>query len=106
MIGQNNFTVPGIRAVLLNAGRGSRAPDGTVEFRAGPQNFLDYFVDGGASVMDELCAAHRSHITVRLLDFGKPAAPSAGGSSVFRETRWVAVRAPLSFVPRLATIVA
>jgi hypothetical protein len=51
--GQNNFTIPGLGAVLLNAGRTVYGADGTLEFRAGPHNFLDY--DGGAAVMDELC---------------------------------------------------
>jgi hypothetical protein len=55
--GQASITVPGLGAVLLNAGKTVTAPDGTIEFRAGPQNFLDYFVDGDASVIDQLCAA-------------------------------------------------
>jgi len=43
--------------VFLNAGRTVFAPDGTVEFRAGPQDFLDYFVNGDTSVIQPLCAA-------------------------------------------------
>ena len=43
--------------VLFNAGRAVFAPDGTVEFRAGPQDFLDYFVNGDTSVIQPLCAA-------------------------------------------------
>ena len=43
--------------VFLNAGRVVTAPDGTIEFRAGPQNFLDYFVNGDMSVIQKLCAA-------------------------------------------------
>jgi hypothetical protein len=52
--GQNNFTVSGHGVVLQNSGRSVGADD-TIEFRSGPQNFLDYFVDGNTSVMDELC---------------------------------------------------
>jgi hypothetical protein len=55
--GQASITVPGLGAVLLNAGKTVTAPDGTIEFRAGPQDFLDYFVDGDTSVIDKLCAA-------------------------------------------------
>jgi len=53
--GQNNFTVQGHGVVLHNSGRVVSAPDGTIDFRSGHQNFLDYFVDGNTSVMDELC---------------------------------------------------
>jgi hypothetical protein len=52
--GQNNFTVSGHGVVLQNSGRSVGADD-TIEFRSGPQNFLDYFVDGDTSVIDELC---------------------------------------------------
>jgi hypothetical protein len=31
--------------------------DGTVEFRSGPQAFLDYFVEGDASALEPLCDA-------------------------------------------------
>lgn len=55
--GQASITVPGVGAVLLNAGKTVTVPDGTIEFRAGPQDFLDYFVDGDTSVIDQLCAA-------------------------------------------------
>ena len=54
--GQANITVPGRGAVLLNAGRTVWAPDGTLDFRAGPQDFLDYYL-GNAAVVNELCAA-------------------------------------------------
>jgi hypothetical protein len=43
--------------VLLSAGRLVFAPDGTLDFRSGPQAFMDLFVDGDASVLDPLCAA-------------------------------------------------
>src|SRR5215213_4493948 len=55
--GQWNITLPGLGAVFLNAGKFVVGPDGTIEFRAGPQGFLDYFVDGNTAVVDELCAA-------------------------------------------------
>jgi hypothetical protein len=35
------------------------APDGTIEFRAGQQNFLDVFIDGHTEVLEPLCAALR-----------------------------------------------
>ena len=43
--------------VNLNAGIFVTAPDGTIEFRAGPQNFLDYFVNGDTSAIQKRCAA-------------------------------------------------
>jgi hypothetical protein len=54
--GQGNITIPGRGAVLLNAGRTVTAPDGSLDFRAGPQDFLDYFL-GNTDVVNELCAA-------------------------------------------------
>ena len=55
--GEVNFTVPHMGAVFLNAGRTVTAPGGTLEFRAGPQGFIDYFVNGNAGAIEELCAA-------------------------------------------------
>ena len=54
--GQANITIPGMGAVLLNAGRTVTAPDGSIDFRAGPQDFLDYAL-GNTDVINELCAA-------------------------------------------------
>ena len=54
--GEQNFTVPGVGAVMLNAGRIVTSPDGTVEFSAGPQGFQDYF-NGDTSALDALCTA-------------------------------------------------
>ena len=54
--GQGNITIPGRGAVLLNAGRTVTAPDGSLDFRAGPQDFVDYFL-GNTDVVNELCAA-------------------------------------------------
>jgi hypothetical protein len=45
--------------VFFNAGRIVTAPDGTIEFRAGPQNFIDAFVNGHTEVLEPLCAALR-----------------------------------------------
>ena len=42
---------------LPNAGKTAFGADGTVEFGAGPQYFLDYFVNGDSSVVNGLCAA-------------------------------------------------
>jgi hypothetical protein len=55
--GENNYTVPHLGAVFLNAGKVVFGADGSLEFRAGPQNFLDYFVNGDSSVISGLCAA-------------------------------------------------
>jgi hypothetical protein len=54
--GQNNFTVGGHGIVLQNSGRVVTAPDGTVEFSSGKQNIADYFDNGNAAVLDELCS--------------------------------------------------
>jgi hypothetical protein len=56
-VGENNFTVPHLGAIFLNAGRTVTSPDGSNEFEAGPQGFLAYFIDGDASVLEPLCAA-------------------------------------------------
>ena len=54
--GQNNFTVPHMGAVFLNAGRVVFGADGTLEFRAGPQEGLDY-ANGNTAAVAELCTA-------------------------------------------------
>lgn len=56
-VGHNNYNVPHLGAVFLNAGKTVFGADGTLEFRAGPQNFLDVFINGDTSVLDQLCAA-------------------------------------------------
>src|SRR4030095_15131104 len=58
--GQANITVPGMGEVLLNAGRTVMAPDGSIDFRAGPQDFLDFAL-GNTDVLNELCAALGAH---------------------------------------------
>lgn len=55
--GQTNFTVPHLGAVLLNAGKTVFGADGTLEFSAGPQGFLDYFYNGNTAALAELCTA-------------------------------------------------
>jgi hypothetical protein len=45
--------------VFFNAGRVVTAPDGSIDFRAGPQNFLDVLVDGHTELLEPLCAALR-----------------------------------------------
>jgi hypothetical protein len=55
--GSVNFTVPGMGAVLLNAGRTVFDPNGNLDFSAGPQSFVDYFVNGNTSAVDQLCTA-------------------------------------------------
>jgi hypothetical protein len=54
--GQNNFTVPQMGAVFLNAGRTVFGADGTLEFSAGPQGFID-FDNGNTAALAELCTA-------------------------------------------------
>jgi hypothetical protein len=43
--------------VFVNAGRLVFAPDFTLEFRSGPQEFMDLFVNGDTSVLGPLCTA-------------------------------------------------
>jgi len=43
--------------VLRSAGRTVFEADGTLDFRAGQQPFIDAFVDGDMSVFDAVCAA-------------------------------------------------
>ena len=43
--------------VLRSTGRVVFGADGTLEFRAGQQPFLDAFVDGTMPVFDAVCAA-------------------------------------------------
>src|SRR5215475_3862430 len=54
--GQVNFTVPHVGAVFLNAGKTVFGADGTLEFSAGPQGFIDYF-NGNTAALAELCTA-------------------------------------------------
>ena len=54
--GEVNFTVPHMGAVFLNAGRTVFGADGTLEFSAGPQGFIDYF-NGNTAALTELCTA-------------------------------------------------
>src|SRR5262249_25355853 len=54
--GEANFTVPHMGAVLRTAGRTVSGADGTLEFSAGPQGFIDYF-NGNTAAVAELCTA-------------------------------------------------
>jgi hypothetical protein len=57
-VGQNVYTDPEThRKVLRSTGRQVFGADGTLDFRAGQQPFLDAFVDGDMSVFDDVCAA-------------------------------------------------
>ena len=57
-VGQNVYTDPDThQKVLANTGRVVFGADGTLDFRAGQQPFLDAFVDGDMSVFDAVCAA-------------------------------------------------
>ena len=56
--GQNNFTVPGMGAVFLNAGRVVTVDnDSTIDFSAGPQEAFDYYFNGNTAAIAELCTA-------------------------------------------------
>jgi hypothetical protein len=57
IVGQFVITVPHLGAVALEAGRVVQDVNGNVEFRAGPQDFLDYYANGDTAAVQELCAA-------------------------------------------------
>jgi hypothetical protein len=50
------YTLPGQGQIALEAGRVVEGPDG-IEFRAGPQDFVDYYENGDTSAVQELCSA-------------------------------------------------
>jgi hypothetical protein len=57
-VGENIYTDPVThKKVLRSAGRVVFGADGTLEFRAGQQPFLDAFIDGDMSVFYAVCAA-------------------------------------------------
>jgi hypothetical protein len=57
-VGENIYTDPDThKKVLASTGRVVFGADGTLDFRAGQQPFLDAFVDGDMSVFDAVCAA-------------------------------------------------
>jgi hypothetical protein len=57
IVGQFVITVPHLGAVALEAGRVIQDANGNNEFRAGPQDFLDYYANGDTSAVEELCGA-------------------------------------------------
>jgi hypothetical protein len=58
IVGENIYTDPEThKKVLRSVGRQVVGADGTLDFRAGQQPFLDAFVDGDMSVFDAVCAA-------------------------------------------------
>jgi hypothetical protein len=56
-VGENIFKPAQGAPVFEYAGRFVVAPDGTIEFRAGQNDFFAVFVDGNTSVLQPLCAA-------------------------------------------------
>jgi len=57
-VGESVFTDPEThKKVLRSTGRVVSGADGTLDFRAGQQPFLDAFVEGDMSVFDAVCAA-------------------------------------------------
>jgi hypothetical protein len=57
IVGQFVITVPHLGAVALEAGRVIQDANGNNEFRAGPQDFLDYYANGETSAVAKLCGA-------------------------------------------------
>ena len=57
IVGEFVITVPHLGAVALEAGRVIEAVDGTDLFRAGPQDFTDYYSNGDTSAVAKLCGA-------------------------------------------------
>ena len=58
MVGENIYTDPDThRKVLRSTGRVVFGADGELDFRAGQQWFVDAFIDGDMSVLDDVCAA-------------------------------------------------
>ena len=58
LVGENIYTDPVThKKVLTSAGRTVFAPDGSLEFSAGQQPFIQRFVFGDPSAFDALCAA-------------------------------------------------
>jgi hypothetical protein len=57
IVGQFVITVPHLGAVALEAGRVIQDANGNNEFRAGPQDFLDYYANGDTSAVAKLCGA-------------------------------------------------
>jgi hypothetical protein len=58
IVGENIYTDPVTQQkVLHSTGRVVFGADGSLEFRAGQQPFIDAFVDGDMSVFDAVCAA-------------------------------------------------
>lgn len=45
--------------VFFSTGRVVTAPDGTIDFRAGQQNFIDVFIEGHTELLEPVCAALR-----------------------------------------------
>jgi hypothetical protein len=59
MTGEAVLRPPHSAPVFFSTGRVVTAPDGTIDFRAGQQNFLDVFIDGHAELLEPVCAALR-----------------------------------------------
>jgi hypothetical protein len=57
IVGEFVITVPHLGAVALEAGRVIEEIDGTDAFRAGPQDFTDYYSNGDTSAVEKLCGA-------------------------------------------------
>jgi hypothetical protein len=57
IVGEFVITLPHLGPVALEAGRVIEDADGNNEFRAGPQDFLDYYVNGDTAAVQELCGA-------------------------------------------------
>jgi hypothetical protein len=51
------FSLPHEGQIALEAGRVIENPDGSIEFRSGPQVFVDYYANGDTSAVADLCGA-------------------------------------------------
>jgi hypothetical protein len=51
------FNLPHEGQIALEAGRVIENPDGSIEFRSGPQVFVDYYANGDRSGIEKLCSA-------------------------------------------------
>jgi hypothetical protein len=57
--GENIYRPAHGAPVFFSTGRIVVAPDGTIDFRAGQQNFLDVFIEGHTELLEPVCAALR-----------------------------------------------
>jgi hypothetical protein len=57
IVGEFVITAPHMGAVALEAGRVIQDVNGNIEFRARPQDFVDYYANGDIAAVQKLCDA-------------------------------------------------